>query len=374
MSQFGLNSFPIVDNNAMGGFRAGLDTMRGIRHSNSNLATEELGREINQQKLEEDRLDTPVKAAKRALEYAQAESDLADINKGGRDQDRQMMRDQKAAELAAKLNENQLNDLKKRISGVQAVGQIFGPEANPATMAMSWETAREEGKQYGFDIGEYSEQAATRVLRMQAQTPMAMDIAKHAATKGIDNQFDLINKGAAHSYDMAKQIQNQGFLAGESKLSRETQERIARTYAAGKGGGGTGDPKNWGQLETQTFIKANKYLQTGDEKLKPSDAEIQLLENKMARAEAMALIKEDPMFSIHFMNSEQSGTPLPPDVVAKISAALPRYMAMTNSGKMVAALRAKAGGGGRSVTPPASGTKPASSGGFTLRGSRPAGG
>lgn len=388
---FNLNT--ILDKTPYGGFRAGMADQDAIMQSNSGLANDSIHRSKIAQDMETTALKRPLDAVEQARKIAQEESDLRDIQAGGRDKDRQVKRDQEQADLTRKLDDNQFKKLEQKIQGVQAVGQIFGDDANPANMALNWESAKAAGKEYGFDIGEYNEQNAAKVLRMKQQTPMAMKLYENQVKERQRLEADLITKGAAHSYDMDKQIQNQGFLSGEAKLNRASNERVASTYRSGSGSGGSGDPKNWGQLETQTFIKANKYLETGDPKFKPSDAEIQLIENKMARAEALSLIKEDPMFSIHFMNSEQTGTPLPPDVVAKISAALPKYMAMTNSGRMVAALRAKAGSGsggssapkgmgggtgslfsGGGTVTPQSNKAPASSGGFTLRGSRPAGG
>lgn len=291
MSQFGLTGIPILDNNAMGGFRGGMADHRSLLHSNNQLETEDLAQDEAIQRIEKNKLNTPLEAAERALKLAEAQKLQAEMDQGLWEKDRARKREMEAADLQKKLSDVQIQQLETRLKGMDATNNIFGPDADPAKLAMSWETSREEGKRYGFDIGEYNQQNVEKYMRMRNQAPLMQKLYYDNVKRQEDLKVNLIEKGAEANYKSAEAQRHEGWQGRENALNR------ANTLAAAKirADDGSGDPSTWTGQKAKAFRELEEFEKTGKP---PSEAALVMLEQEWVTKQAVDRLKMDPSFKL----------------------------------------------------------------------------
>lgn len=221
----------ILDKTPYGGYRTGMADERAIMHSDRELLNQDLDNQRQQMVNKDFESAGPLRAAERALKLAEAEKLQTEMNNGTWEEDRKRKRQTEMEELAAKVSKRQIDELKLKVSGTEAIGQLF-PDTNPAAMSMGWENARAIAKEYKFDIGEYNEQNAAKLAAMIKATPqaqkMVMDLQNHQQAMELKNlEFGqryqtewLRQEGATKRTEMAQTGATQRAQAAANKPGR----------------------------------------------------------------------------------------------------------------------------------------------------------
>ena len=221
MAGFSLMS-SILDKTPYGGYRTGMADERAIMHSDRELLNQDLDNRRQQLANDEFEAGGPLRAAERAVKHAEAEKLKGEMDSGLWDEDRKRKRDMEIADLAAKISKEQLDTMKQKLSGTEAISQLFTPEMTPAEMAANWENARAIGKEYRLDIGDFNEQNAAKLQAQIKATPMAqkmtMDLLNHKQAIELEN-----TRGQNRVYEVW--TRDQGANARSAKAQEEATKR-----------------------------------------------------------------------------------------------------------------------------------------------------
>lgn len=288
---FNLNT--ILDKTPYGGFRAGMADQDAIYQSNSGLANDAIHRSKIAQDMETVQLKRPLDAVEQALKQRDAELGIREHDEGKVAADRDRKRAMDEADLTTKTESNKAKSLEQKIKGIQAAGQIFGPDANPGNMAMSWGTAQAAAKEYGFDLGEYNEQNAAKFLRMKEQTPMAMKLYEHLVEQKQKLDYDLISEQAKSQWRSAEEREKEKFTGGQNDLNRANNRAVASIHASNRGGG-SDDPNTWTKQKAAAINAFNTFEETGEP---PTEAQLLLLENEFVTKPLESALFRNPAFA-----------------------------------------------------------------------------
>ena len=274
MSQFQLTPMSIIDNTALGGFRAGMADERSLLHSDSSLETERLAQEQTRQANELSMLKRPMELAEFAKKQAQAEADLGMVRSGDYERGQKADIDLKVANAIGKMDENERKRLQDKMDGILAVNEMMSGKT-PAYLQANWPDIVAEADARG--IKNFPRTWTPEVAaQMDAKARMAWRTAQvianeRAATTAYDRSVEL--EGKKHEYGMAKQADQQRFTASESAKQRANAIAVANIRAQDNGGGLSDKVGGLAEITRQKLAA----LDAG--KIKPEDISVGELEN-----------------------------------------------------------------------------------------------
>jgi len=236
MSNFTLNPMSILDNTAMGGFRAGMADQRGLMHSDSALESERLAQEGQGLINEKRRLDTPMDAAKRAQEIAQAEADLGLINDGTYGAGKKSEADLKAAQAIAAMDTNQRKQMEDQADAHIWAKEFIG-EKGPAFAAANWDKVAERMDKAGVKgfPRTWSPEVQQRLDQASKAAWRTMKVVQDENLQGIKHRDNVTE--AELKYNQQDTIQQRRIAADKEIAAGKNaaRERAAATTAAAKG-------------------------------------------------------------------------------------------------------------------------------------------
>jgi hypothetical protein len=319
------------------GFRTGMADERSMMESDRSLRNSDLINQEREMKNEDFAAGGPLRAQERAVKLAEAEMLRKEHESGIIAEDRARKRDMEKADLTKKLDENQLAELKKRLTGMEAASSVFGPDANPVNVSASWDAARESGKAYGFDIGEYNQQNAEKFLRMRQQTPMMqklyMDNLNHKQSMELEGSKAQNAVNLQWLKDQEAGKRTDALIGGRIDT--------AKIGAASKGAGGA--PKSMTQQTAIAFDVLTKFEDgKGDP---PNDAQMLLLEHYFVQKEVDAMMAKDPSLQIHAIAAGNPDHPNHDTAVAAMAEIRARARSQSTALQRLQAIKAKKDGG-----------------------------
>jgi hypothetical protein len=198
----------------LGGFLAGMGDSFSLANADRDLVDRDRKSSLDQLALENEQLNTPVRAAKRAEELARSEFEQQQFASGRKQELADAERDIKIQQAIAGKDENQ-----KRQLAMQAEGMV-------KARAM---------------ISDEDLQAGDQLL-MQAKWDEAVKVMEAHGVKNPPKQFTVpayerLKQGATaamatipYLQETAKLTQQQTFLGAEHRLNRESTEKIASEH------------------------------------------------------------------------------------------------------------------------------------------------
>lgn len=214
MAQPLFNTTSFKDGGPLGGFLSGLGDSFALANADRDLADRDRVSRMDQAKVDEFELNSPVRAAARAEALAKSEFETADITSGRKAESLATERDIKLQQAIEKKSENERKEMERQATGmVQASSMITDEDVkNPLLAQAKWDGVRDHLDKHGV-------KNTPQVFSMEAFQKLRA--GGQAATMSI-----------SHIQDMRKQGDQQAFTAGENRLQRQTQVQIAEGHDA----------------------------------------------------------------------------------------------------------------------------------------------
>lgn len=276
MSQFNLTPMSIIDNTALGGFRAGMADERNLLHSDSSLETERLAQEQAMLQNEMTRLKRPYEIADLAKKQAQAEADLGLIKSGDYARGQKADIDLKIANAVKQMDENERKKLQDKMDAVFRINEMI-KDKTPAYLQANWPDIVKEADAQGIknfpktwtpDVAAKMDARArlawrtTQVVANEAAATTANQRAQEAATllhtRGMEKEqfqqramdersrLDRNARSADAAANRAAQIRVAEIGAEKSKVGMTLENARAKMAAVENG---EMDPANLSEVE-----------------------------------------------------------------------------------------------------------------------------
>lgn len=226
----------ILDKTGLGGFRTGVGDYDQQIHSDQDMADKQLLHRRTQNLLDNEILDNPVKAIKRAQEIAAGESDTADILAGGRDRDRENKRSMDVAALLEKQDSNKRKQIEDAATAAVRAASIFKEDDTPLLRQQKWAEAYRIGQDGGLKNmpQEYSEYNYQQLQLRAKAAPMT--VQQIQAMQSADQKFkhDTQLNDQKHGQTLEVTDVNNEASMDRQRLQSNTTMAAARLREAGE--------------------------------------------------------------------------------------------------------------------------------------------